>query len=288
MVDQECVGYDRSLLYLDTMQIKFNVIVCIVTYHPNDETVDRIRFLAENGIAFLVYDNTPGEDFWPEQISKRVLRNGENLGLGVALQGLGKAVQKEGYSHMLYFDQDVIFDQSTLTWIDHWYSYHRPNSEAGLIWFNYNNKGMKAPELSNAYSIKIAISAYSLINVEAAAAIGFHTDKWFLEGIDYDFCFRLVQDGYTLWGVDHCPGIDYFANQPGIFRVDSRGSKKLVRIQPMKRLWNFWYSLLDLTWRSIVQGPRRYAYLFFRNIFTFGYDQVNAIFWTYWIKLWKK
>jgi hypothetical protein len=97
-----------------------------------------------------------------------------------------------------------------------------------------------------------------------------------------------VQNKFQLLGVDHCPGIDPFANQPGIFYTDRKGRKRLVRIQPMKRLWNFWYALLDLTRRSLVQGPRNYAYLFFRNIFTYAYDQISAICWTYWIKLWKK
>jgi rhamnosyltransferase len=270
------------------MQINFKVVVCIVTYHPSDETINRIGLLASNKIPFMVYDNTPGADFWPEEMRGRVLRKGENLGLGVAIKALGQAVHQAGYTHMLYFDEDIIFDQGTLNWIHQWYSYHKPESNVGLIWFNYHDKGIQAPEKSPPYPIKIAVSACSLINIEAAASIGFHTDKWFLEGIDYDFCFRLVQGGYRLFGVDHCPGIDPFANQPGIYRVDSKGRNRLVRIQPMKRLWNFWYALLDLTWRSLVQGPRGYAYLFFRNIFTYAYDQINAIFWTCWIKLWKR
>jgi rhamnosyltransferase len=134
----------------------------------------------------------------------------------------------------------------------------------------------------------LAISAGSFINLKALDAIGGHTDRWFLEGIDYDFCFRLVQHGYQLFGVDHCPGIDYLANQPGVIRIDNMGNSDLLRIQPMKRLWNFWSALLDLTWRALWEGPRKYAYIFARNILTYAYDQLNSIFWTYWIKLWKK
>jgi rhamnosyltransferase len=189
---------------------------------------------------------------------------------------------------MLYFDEDIVFNDNTIVWVQDWFKYHQPDSSVGLIWFNYHFKGVKAPVESRPYPIKIAMSACSLINLQAAKAIGGHTDRWFLEGIDYDFCFRLVQNGFQLVGVDHCPGIDPFVNQPGIFYTDGKGRKRLVRIQPMKRLWNFWYALIDLTWRSLYQGPRKYAYLFFRNIFTYAYDQIRAILWTYWIKLWKK
>ena len=273
---------------METIKSSLKLVVGIVTYHPSQQTCERIIMLAEKGIPFLVFDNTPGENFWPSSIHSNVIRRGLNLGLGVALKALDEAAQQGGHSHMLYFDEDIVFDENTISWIQQWYGYHQPDSRVGLIWFNYNFKGAKAPEESRAYPVKIAMSACSLINLEAASQIGGHTDRWFLEGIDYDFCFRLVQNGFQLLGVDHCPGIDPFANQPGIYYTDKKGRKRLVRIQPMKRLWNFWYALLDLTWRSLIQGPRNYAYLFFRNIFTYAYDQISAICWTYWIKLWKK
>ena len=264
------------------------MVVGIVTYHPSPQTCERIQGLVDRGIAFLVYDNTPGDNFWPAAIQPHVIRQGVNMGLGVALKALDHAAWDGGYSHLLYFDEDIVFDENTLTWVERWYGYHQPHSQVGLIWFNYHPKGPKLPEEARAYPIKIAVSACSLINVVAAKEIGGHTDRWFLEGIDYDFCFRLVQQGYQLLGVDHCPGIDPFANQPGIFYTDKKGRRRLVRIQPMKRLWNFWSSLLDLTGRALRQGPRKYAYLFFRNIFTYAYDQVKAIVWTFWIQLWKR
>lgn len=273
---------------METMQIEFVPVVGIVTYHPSKQTCDRIKMLANENIPFLVYDNTPGENIWADDLLPFIVRNGINEGLGVALNSLGRAAQQANYTHMLYFDEDIIFDSHSLNWIKEWFKYHQPDINVGLIWFNYTFKGPKRAAFSNAYPIKIAVSASSLINLRAADSIGWHTDRWFLEGIDYDFCFRLVQSGYSLLGVDHCPGIDPVSNQPGIRRLDSNGQIYAVRIQPMKRLWNFWYALLDLTWRAIWQGPRSYAYLFFRNIFTFAFDQVNALFWTYWIKLWKK
>jgi rhamnosyltransferase len=270
------------------MQSGFKSVVGIVTYHPSKQTCDRIQMLADNNISFLVYDNTPGESFWSGELRPHIIRNGENRGLGKALKNLGIAAKKAGYSHILYFDEDIIFDINSLNWIRDWYLYHKPAVEVGLIWFNYTFKGPQLPESSYAYPIKIAVSASSLINLEAAADIGWHTDRWFLEGIDYDFCFRLVQKDYKLFGVDHCPGIDPVSNQPGIRRINAKGYVYAVRIQPIRRVLNFWYALLDLTRRSIWHGPRNYVYLFLRNILTYAYDQLNAIFWTYWMKLWRR
>ena len=64
--------------------------------------------LAAKGIPFLVFDNTPGENFWPTAIHPNVIRRGLNLGLGVALKALDEAAKQAGYSHMLYFDEDIV------------------------------------------------------------------------------------------------------------------------------------------------------------------------------------
>jgi len=273
---------------METLKSSFKLVVGIVTYNPDIQTLQRIKMLLDNGFDFLVVDNTPGDDFWPMQLRSRVIRDGKNWGLGFGLKKLGEWAVNQKYTHLLYFDQDVIFTVDSLAWICRWYGHHQPKESVGLIWFNYQNKGLISPEFSEPYTINLAISAGSFINLKALDAIGGHTDRWFLEGIDYDFCFRLVQNEYHLLGVDHCPGIDYLANQPGVIRIDNMGNSHLLRIQPMKRLWNFWSVLLDLTWRALWDGPRKYAYIFSRNILTYGYDQLNSIFWTYWIKLWKK
>jgi len=264
------------------------MVVGIVTYHPSPQTCERIQGLFDRGIAFLVYDNTPGDNFWPAAIQPHVLRRGFNEGLGVALKKLGNCAYDQKYSHMLYFDQDVIFNSRSLDWITHWYEFHIPDKSVGLIWFNYQDQGSCSPEESKPYKIKLAISAGSLINLNALKSLEGHTDRWFLEGIDYDFCFRLVQQGYHLLGVNHCPDIDYLSNQPGIIHRDKFGKSHLLRIQPMMRLWNFWSALLNLSCRALLQGPREYAFIFFRNIFTYAYDQVKAIVWTFWIKVWKR
>lgn len=273
---------------METTASPLKLVVGIVTYHPSQQTLDRIAMLSANGIPYLIFDNTPGENFWPTFFQPYVIRTGVNVGLGVALNKLGNIACDKYYTHMLYFDQDVIFTVRSLDWIINWYEFHSPDKSVGLIWFNYRDVGICRPENSKSYKIKLAISAGSLINLDALKSLGGHTEHWFLEGIDYDFCFRLVQSGYQLLGVDHCPDIDYFSNQPGIIRIDNVGNLSLHRIQPMKRLWQFWSALLNLTIRSLIQGPREYSYIFFRNIFTYAYDQLNAIVWTYWIKLWKR
>lgn len=234
-----------------------------------------------------MFDNTPGENFWPTAIHPNVIRRGLNLGLGVALKALDEASQQAGYSHMLYFDEDIVFDENTILWIHQWYGHHQPDSRAGLIWFNYHFKGAKAPEKSEAYPIKIAMSACSLINLEAASLIGGHTDRWFLEGIDYDFCFRLVQNGFQLLGVDHCPGIDPFANQPGIF-TRIKGQKTIGSHSADEAVVEFLVCIVRFNVAFFDSRSKKLCISLFRNIFTYAYDQISAICWTYWIRLWKK
>jgi hypothetical protein len=91
------------------MKSSLKLVVGIVTYHPSQQTCERIMMLADKSIPFLVFDNTPGENFWPSSIHSNIIRRGLNLGLGVALKALDDAAQQGGYSHMLYFDEDIVF-----------------------------------------------------------------------------------------------------------------------------------------------------------------------------------
>ena len=265
------------------------IYICIVTYFPDKQAISRFKELWSANVNLLIFDNTPtGKDYSWDNIGNKVLSEGKNIGLGRALKKISQEAKSRGATHMLYFDQDIIFDLNTLSWIQTWCKSHEMGENIGLVWFDHTSNEIIPPERSSPYPIKIAVSHSSLINLEAASKIGWHTDRWFLEGIDYDFCFRLVQEGYYLWGVKHCPGIDPISNQPGLHYNDSKGRKRLARIQPISRLWNFWRALMNLAWRALWQGPRSYAYLFIRNVFTYAYDQVWAIFNTYRLRLCKK
>jgi rhamnosyltransferase len=266
-----------------------NIYTCIVTYFPDEQAINRFEQLRNANVKLLIFDNTPiGNNFSWDKYGNNVLSEGKNIGLGSALKKISQEAKSRGATHMLYFDQDIIFDLNTLNWIQSWCESHKMGKEIGLVWFCPNTQEWKAPELSNPYPIKIAVSHASLINLEAASLIGWHTDRWFVEGIDYDFCFRLVQAGYALMGVKHCPGIDSISNQPGFHYKDRKGRKRLARILPMSRLGNFWVALLNLSWRALWQGPRSYVYLFIRNIFTNAYDQLWAIFKTFRLRICKK
>ena len=118
------------------MKSSLKLVVGIVTYNPDNQTLQRIKMLLDNGIDFVVVDNTPGDDFWPISLRSWVIRDGRNWGLGLGLKKLGEWAVNEKYTHLLYFDQDVIFTVDSLVWIDQWYGHHQPKESVGLIWFN--------------------------------------------------------------------------------------------------------------------------------------------------------
>ena len=268
------------------MSAKERIAVGIVTYFPSQATKDRISCLDSYGYTFYLYDNTPGGNFWPKFKNGIVLRNGKNDGLGEGLKSLTQFAHDEGWSYLLYFDEDIIFTKETITWANQWLCYWK-DERVGLYWFNYNPKPNKEYQEVAPYNLRVAVSACSLINLTAAKNIGWHTTRWFIEGLDYDFCLRLAQKNWKIMGVNHCPGVDAKSNQPGLKIITNQGFK-LYRIQPWKRVFTFTWCLINLSWRSLRIPPRIYAYVFFRNIFTYWYDQTYAIFWTKWYKLIRK
>ena len=265
------------------MSAKGRLAIGIVTHFPNQDTLDRISMCKAQGLPLYLYDNTPNDSIKKQAVVTDLNSKGQNNGIGVALYTLTQKAYEDGWEYFLYFDQDVIFSHDTISWIEQWLTHYQPTEKDGLIWFNYKDFGVKDPSMVLPQPIKVAISAGSLFRLSAAKEIGWHTTTWFMEGVDYDFCLRLAQNGFNLLEVKHCPGIDYISHQQGLYRQNKAGKVELVRIQPLKRIVVFTGCLLNLFWRSIQRPPRVYAYVFFRNIFTFWYDQVHGIFWTLWL-----
>ena len=85
------------------MKSSLKLVVGIVTYNPDKQTLQRISMLLDNGIEFVVLDNTTGDDFWPMPLRSRVIRDGKNGGVGVGIEKTwGMGGQSRIYSFVVF------------------------------------------------------------------------------------------------------------------------------------------------------------------------------------------
>lgn len=244
--------------------------ICIVTYCPSDICIQRIHQLRDKWPVWI-FDNTPNGKLYLESSEMvRVFRTGNNEGLGYAMNFLLTVVNKFGIDCALYFDQDTQYSAVSIEWISEWMVKNAALLNAfPLLNFLPDNRRINtelACQIVN--PVKLLINSGSLYYLPKLKNLGFHNKNWFLECVDFEFCFRLAQRGYGIAHVTGCPDLDHLSEQP-------TGDKH--RLYPMKRSFFFILKLLQLSFRALVFGPREYSWIFARNVITHVIHQFTEL-----------
>jgi rhamnosyltransferase len=176
------------------------ILAVIVTYNPDEVLLERnLKSLAKQVKSILIVDNASINRDRIYQIAKQfnvtINQNETNLGIAEALQiGLNRAIDQNN-KYLLTMDQDSVFNDS--------------KSVDNLLakFFEFDKVGISAPTPS--YENKtnyeqpittplVVITSGALCSIKALQEIGGFNTKLFIDGVDYDVCFRLAQRGYKV------------------------------------------------------------------------------------------
>ena len=87
------------------------LLALVTLYYPPAHITDNLLTYAEDVDGLFVWDNTPGGSNYqfPESISHKIvrLRQGENTGIGKALNAAAMFALDNGYTYLLTMDQDL-------------------------------------------------------------------------------------------------------------------------------------------------------------------------------------
>lgn len=176
----------------------------IVLYNPE---IDRLKeninaiinqcthiYLVDNGSDNINNISDLLEEYNDLKIT--VIYNKKNIGIASALNQLTEAAKKDNFNWILTLDQDSI---SPLNIIDSFKKYINKNNVGLLcpvICDRNKDKIIKAEE--GYIEIKECITSGSLLNINAWDEIGGFDDSMFIDGVDFDICYRLRQAGYRI------------------------------------------------------------------------------------------
>lgn len=237
-------------------------ILVSVLYQPPLSFQERLQEALNEGWPVLVFDNGP-ERFRESALNLTVLSAEGNRGLGYALCESMKWAHKQGYEYAFYVDQDTIFNSETLAYV----------SDSLSALENVQDRrvavGFTAEGLGNWVSAPLLINAGTLFHLPSLKQLGWHNPNRFLECVDYEFCLKARRAGFELGQIGACPGFDHQSEQP------KHGAGRLYSAE---RTRAFLLSLFSLAFSALMQGPRRYAWIFIRNIFTHMGSQA----WVWW------
>ncbi|MGL6419286.1 hypothetical protein ACSZMW_16525 [Aeromonas allosaccharophila] len=101
------------------------IAIGIIVYNPTVNLSKRIEIALRLGFDLYVLDNTPQKsmlrDNHQNQDGFHYLTLGKNIGLGIGMSAICAQAYYEGYSHLLFFDQDTGFSAATLRFIVNFY-----------------------------------------------------------------------------------------------------------------------------------------------------------------------
>lgn len=204
------------------------------------------------GYRVYIFDNSPFEDGVCKEIKKLNLiyiTAGINIGLGYSLATLCATAYSNGYSHLLYLDQDTGIGQKTLEFIKT-FKETLPVSVikeyAALV---FSDKPKSNHSINN---VRLAINSGSLYNLNSLKIIGWHNPNYFLDCVDYEFCLRARYLGFKIGLIKAVPEFDHISEQPDqVFRLFNK--TMIVRDYPTGQIIITIKAYLKLAATSLIR-----------------------------------
>lgn len=181
-----------------------NVSAGIVLFNPNikrlSENINAVivqcnhLYLVDNGSSNVEEVFNLLKEYDQSKIS--LICNKINLGIATALNQFTIAAMKDGYEWILTLDQDSVSPSNIIKEFEKYITYQNIGMLCPVI--NDRNKGEEI-KIKESYSeINECITSGSLLNIEAWNNIGGFDENMFIDGVDFDICYRLRQSGYKI------------------------------------------------------------------------------------------
>lgn len=192
-----------------------------VTFNPGRRFYDRLESLASAGYKTYIFDNSPElratNTFCKSHCNVHYSTAGKNVGLGIGLSIINATSYYDGYEMLLFFDQDTSFTSHTLEYICSFCRAHSPKTledYAAVVFDAQRNASLSHHQIEDVF---LAISSGSLFILENLQKIGWHNEKYFVDGVDYELCLRARNNGYRIGRCSNTPGFDHETEQPDRF-----------------------------------------------------------------------
>ena len=177
-----------------------SVYAGIVTHNPDlNRLKENIDSIQKQVIKIIIVDNNSYNVSEIENLfstkNMKIIKLDNNYGIAYALNKIFEFCIKEKIDWVLTLDQDSICSQNMIKVFT-----KSINKEVGIICPTIVdlNKKEKIESIDNISGEKRCITSGSLTSVSAFNKIGGFDEKMFIDGVDFDFCDRLVANGFKI------------------------------------------------------------------------------------------
>ncbi len=188
-----------------------NRIIGLVTvYYPNKQEIEELQNIAKQVDLLLICNNTPDEKIDVTFEKCQVLNFGENLGLSAAFnRAIAEAsIKWKKDDYLIFFDQDSkIADEYIRTLLDEYEGIKKKCSNLALlgpVYRDVKNDTINLPndrktiEGTKGYTVQSIITSSMITQYGILEKENFWNEDIFLDLADFDLCWRLNRDGYSV------------------------------------------------------------------------------------------
>ncbi|MEN6522004.1 MAG: glycosyltransferase family 2 protein [Armatimonadota bacterium] len=184
-----------------------NTCCVVVTFHPDPALPDRLSPIIRQVDRLLIVDNGSSDsadtifNILAADTRIEIIRNKENLGLGVALNQGVQWAGEHGYKWLLTMDQDTVARDGLIAGFTAAYEDYPEKEIIALIGANYIDRSLgdaifKGDNSRKRYAEVIAvITSGCLVLLNAAQVIGPFREDFFIDRVDFEYCLRAQSKG---------------------------------------------------------------------------------------------
>lgn len=176
----------------------------VVLYNPDLSVVENIQSYACYVDRIFAVDNSDSQSNSVINIIKSIpnlsfISLHGNYGIAKALNvGVANSLQ-QNYEWILTMDQDSCFSGNP---IDEYKKYIQNNRishrKIGLLCPQYMHDRNRSRQHEQYKQRSIVMQSANLVSADAFREIGLYNEDLFIDGVDYEYCFRLRKAGYDI------------------------------------------------------------------------------------------
>lgn len=178
--------------------LMFKIAGVVVLYYPDNNIKDNILSYLDDIDKLYVVDNTPNinnKKLLPNSKKIEYISNKENLGIATALNIGAKRAIDNKYHFLLTMDSDSKFSKNSLSKMINWLKDNKEDN-IGLI-SPFHELGINQVKSKNKVDYQtVEMTSGNIINLDIYQKIGGYKDWLFIDCVDFDYCFTLINNGY--------------------------------------------------------------------------------------------
>lgn len=254
------------------MQSRRNIVVGFIVYKPESGFIERLQKTVRDGFNVYVFDNSVEEssvrDFCIKEEKVRYLTLGKNVGLGLGMRSICSQAYYEGNSVLIFFDQDTVYQPETLDFIERYYmTYQGLDATYSAIVFG-KDSGIVPSDVNCFQDVSVAINSGSLFFLKNLKRLGWHNEKYFVDGVDYEFCLNSKKNGLRIGKFMCTPGFDHSTEQADQkYRIFHK--TYVFRAYPLFRIVDVVESSFKLIFSALFSLEFKFATMIFRFLSVF-------------------